>query len=114
MGGGQSDAAGSEQAKDKGPSDDGEVIESTEEEVQPRQVHRTPPLPTQSQLDEHRIDHLPYRSWCPECVEGFGREAAHTSHQNQARWVPVISCDYLFLSARGAFLRKEWAFLEGE
>ena len=114
MGGGPSDTVGSEQARDKGKVDDSEVIESTEEEVQPRQVQRTPLLPTQSQLDEHRIDHLPYRSWCPECVEGFGRETAHTSHHDQARWVPVISCDYLFLSARGVFLRKEWVPLDGE
>ena len=56
-----------------------DVIESTEEEVQPRRVQRTPVLPTQSELDEHRIDHLPYRSWCPECVEGFGREMEHQS-----------------------------------
>ena len=110
VGGGLGDEAQStdgEQKKDK-ESDEGEIIESTEEEVQPRKVQRTPVLPTQSQLDGHRIDHFPYRSWCPECVEGFGREIAHASHANRASWVPVVSCDYLFLSARGVFMRKEW------
>ena len=29
-----------------------------------------PGQPTQKQLDDHRIDHLPFRSWCPECVAG--------------------------------------------
>ena len=108
---GQTEGESSTQSRIKG---DDEVIESTEEEVQPNKTLRTPQLPTQSELEEHRIDHLPYRSWCPECVEGFGRETAHTGQLDKARWVPVISCDYLFLSARGVFLRKEWLPMEGE
>ena len=91
-----------------------EVIESTEEEVLPSKDLRTLPLPTQTELDEHRITHLPYRSWCPECVEGFGREAAHSSHKGRASWIPVISCDYLYLSARGVYMRKEWVPVQGE
>ena len=116
MGGGQPDTA--EQKEDGGPGKeeaaDGEAIESTEEEVLPNRAIRTPYQPSQSELEEHRIDHLPYRSWCPECVEGFGREHPHLSHKDKARWVPVISCDYLFLTARGVFTRKEWQPIEGE
>ena len=30
-----------------------------------------PRQPTQKQLEDHRVDHLPYRSWCPGCVAGM-------------------------------------------
>ena len=29
--------------------------------------------------EEHRIDHWPFRSWCPHCVKGRGRATAHRS-----------------------------------
>ena len=55
------------------------VIEVAEEEVQ-QSVRglRAPQMPTQAEVEHHRIcGHLPYRPWCPECVEGFGREWPH-------------------------------------
>ena len=67
-------------------------ITTEETEVLPQQTVRTPFQPTASQLAKHRIDHLPYREWCPECVEGFGREKPHSTNTNR-RWVPVISMD---------------------
>ena len=87
---------------------------STEEEVQPCKQTRTPIAPTQSELDEHRIDHLPYREWCSDCVEGFGREAPHVSDEAKVSWVPMISTDYLFITKRGAFSKNEYEPLEGE
>ena len=70
---------------------------------------RTPYTPTASELADHRISHLPFRNWCPECVEAFGREAPHKSTTGtRATWVPVVSCDYLFVSTRGVFTREEW------
>ena len=56
----------------RAPSGDGigmgaegqEVIE-TEEETEPKRMPTTPAMPTQSDMDEHRIDHLPYREWVP-------------------------------------------------
>ena len=37
--------------------------------VEPR-ILPDPGQPTQKQLEDYRIDHFPYRSWCPECVAG--------------------------------------------
>ena len=116
MGGERHEEAGQ---REEGGSDqeavaDGEVVESTEEEVLPNRTVRTPYQPSQSEIEEHRVTHLPYRSWCPECVAGFGREHKHISTKDRARWVPVISCDYLFMSTRGVFTRKEWSPAEGE
>ena len=80
----------------------------TEEEVQPQKSLRTPPMPTQEDMAEHRCNgHLPYRDWCPDCVEAFGREWAHPSSGGSGqRSIPLLSCDYLFITPRGVFLRK--------
>ena len=93
---------------------EGREITTEEEEVEPRKVVRTPYTPSASQVAEHRVDHCPCRDWCEECREAFGREAPHSSVEHQAQWVPVISCDYLFLSARGVFLRNKWEPMEGK
>ena len=54
----------------------GEIIEIEEDEdAQPMRTAPTPAMPTQADLDKHRDGgHIPYRSWCGKCVEGFGRE----------------------------------------
>ena len=65
--------------------EDGEVVNnqgaedivSQEPEVEPLKVLPTPVLPTQSEIDEHQVDHIPYRSWCRHCGEGFGSEDGH-------------------------------------
>ena len=91
-----------------------EEIVSTEDEVQPCKQVKRPTAPTQSELDEHRVDHLPYRDWCPECVEGFGRESPHISSSVKSAWIPVISCDYLFVTTRGAFAKDDFTPMDGE
>ena len=92
----------------------GQETATEEEEVEPQKVVRTPYTPTATVVAEHRITHSPYREWCDECREAFGREAPHTHVEHREAWVPVVSTDYLFLSARGVFTREEWQPQEGE
>ena len=89
--------------EDSGVGAEGQEVIETEEETKPKHTPKTPEMPTQSQMDKHHIDHLPYREWCPECVEGFGREWRHMSSSKQ-RSIPLISCDYLFVTTRGVFM----------
>ena len=49
---------------------------NAEEEAEERRILPTPTLPSQREIDEHWIDHYPYRNWCGKCVEGRGRETA--------------------------------------
>ena len=81
-------------------------IEVPTEEARPRKDPVRPVAPTQEERDRHRIDHLPYRSWCPECIEGFGRERAQHAHEDE-RQVPLVVCDYLYITSRGVFARDE-------
>ena len=86
----------------------GELIDASEqEEVQPQRHLKSPEMPSKTEIAEHRASgHLPYRNWCPDCIEVFGREWQHVAHPG-GRTTPLISCDYLFITPKGIFLRKE-------
>ena len=40
-----------------------ETVNVEEEAAAPRKVHRDPGEPTREEWEEHRVDHIPYRSW---------------------------------------------------
>jgi hypothetical protein len=73
-------------------------IEAPVEEARTRKDIPRPYAPTQEEIAKHRVDHLPYRNWCPECVEGFARERAHHAHAGSDRETPLVSCDYLYIT----------------
>ena len=70
-------------------------------------------FPTAAEVAEH-VDngHSQYRTWCPDCVEAFGREWSHKPCAE--RTVPLLSCDYLYLMHSGVFGREELAAEERE
>ena len=41
-----------------------------DEEIQKNRVAPNPILPNAAVVEDHRISHLPFRSWCKECVLG--------------------------------------------
>ena len=53
------------------------------------------------------MSHLPYREWCPECVEAFSRERARLSSSTEAREFPPVSVDFSFLSDKGVLPKAE-------
>ena len=68
-------------------------------EVQVEAIQRlglsAPYQPTQAEISNHSLTHLPYRSWCPICVKAKGNASGHRSvesHHNAG--VSVISADY--------------------
>ena len=71
---------------------DGEVIEAAvEEAAEPKRSLPTPDMPSQSDIDRHREDHIPYQSWCDHCVEGRGREASHRAVDKSKRRISTVS-----------------------
>ena len=55
-----------------------------------------PKKPSPEEVTAHELTHLPYRSWCSHCVRGRGRADDH-HHVEEAREIPLVSTDYLFL-----------------
>ena len=49
-----------------------EKYDLEDEEAAPKKVLRDPREPSQQEWEDHRVDHFPYRSWCPFCVKGRG------------------------------------------
>ena len=54
-----------------------DTVDVGEEEAPRRRVLRDPGKPTMQEWEEHRVDHLPYRLWCPYCVRGRGTGTQH-------------------------------------
>ena len=73
------------------------------EDVQPIRGLPTPTLPSRAEIEAHRIDHWPPRSWCEECNEGFGRERAHASGGVE---FALVSMDYAFLTKMGMVVKE--------
>ena len=67
-----------------------------EEEDNTKKVLRHPGDPTAEEYEAHRVDHLPYRSWCPHCVNGKATGRQHKPRSaDEADTVPQLGFDYL-------------------
>ena len=53
--------------------------------------------PTEKEVKDHEVAHLPYRSWCAHCVRGKGLERACSSEGHVVGCVPCVCDDYMFL-----------------
>ena len=51
-----------------------------------------------SEVERHNVTHMPFRSWCPECVEGKARDKHHLKVEGQ---VDKMVFDYCFLGSEG-------------
>ncbi len=66
-----------------------------------------PFMPSAAEVEEHRVTHWPYSSWCRECVEGkaFGEHQSH--RRDHGTRIPVVGIDYFFMTSKGVMGRKE-------
>ena len=94
----------------------GEEIEALAEEEQADDIAKlpTPHQPTLREYLDHCVTHYSYRSWCPHCVEGRGRELGHECHRVEPGAVPIVSFDYSFIVDQGAITDQEGSKAAGE
>jgi len=78
-------------------SAEAECVEGDVEDYAPKIIAIDPGLPTEKELEDHKVDHLPYRSWCRECIESKAPAAAHKRDVSKKRRIPVVAFDYLDL-----------------
>ena len=77
-------------------------LECEEEEARDSCVPRDPGAPTEAEVERHNVTHMPFRSWCPACVEGKARDKHHHKAEAQGeKEVPEIVFDYCFLGSEG-------------
>ena len=55
---------------------------------------QAPKQPTPQEILEHTVTHLPYRSWCPICVQARGRQNNHPKPYSK---LPIIQLDFGYI-----------------
>ena len=74
--------------------------ENEEEQVEEAKVARPakdPKAPTKAEKDAHEATHLPFRSWCAECVAGRRDNPPHYKRPEEEHQVPEVMMDYAFV-----------------
>ena len=57
-----------------------------------------PRKPSTDEVEAHMVGHYPFRSWCRYCVMAAARSDHHSRQADDYNEVPVISCDYGFVT----------------
>ena len=65
------------------------------------QLLRAPHRVSKEEREAHEVTHTPYRSWCPYCVRGRGRNTPHKTQGEQQRHGDIarVTLDYFFMSS---------------
>ena len=53
-----------------------------------------PRKPSQAEVAEHELTHIPYRNWCPICVRCRGKDLDHRKAVDEERGVSEYAFDY--------------------
>ena len=56
-------------------------------------------LPSEAEVEQHELTHLPFRSWCRHCVRAKGKESPH--HEASPGGVSKFAVDYMFMGEDG-------------
>ena len=59
-----------------------------------------PTQPTDKEIEEHRLTHLPFRNWCKECVQGRGMQAPHFRAKKDDHQIKEFHMDFMFLGPK--------------
>ena len=90
--------------------EEGEVCveeESEEDSTDPK--HATDVAsPSPDIVEQHRVTHFPYRSWCTQCVMGRGVGKPHATVTGESS-VPIVGVDYFYMTKEGLRRRDELA-----
>ena len=72
-----------------------EAGDSGGEEARKVKKLQDPKLPTEAEVGDHRLTHLPFQSW-NHCVRGRGREMDHRKTEKGEQELDEFSMDYCF------------------
>ena len=61
-----------------------------DEQGQEAKIMKGPDEPTRDELEKHMTTHMPFRSWCPYCVQCKAKNNAHKKRKAGEHEVPVI------------------------
>ena len=85
-------------ATTEGATTDDHVEIQLEQEAADIKVAPAPTRPSEAEVEEHRITHFPYRSWCDECREGRGLGEQRGRHAGRPHEIPRVGIDYWYIT----------------
>ncbi len=68
------------------------------DDVESPKLRNVPTAPSQQEIEDHNVNHLPFRSWCKHCVRGKSKAHPHRISDGRISDVPVVSIDYMFMN----------------
>jgi hypothetical protein len=86
---------------------EGETEIQPEEETADLKVGADPAMPSAADVAEHRVTHMPYRSWCKHCVAGRGVGEQRGRHAGRKHDIPRVGIDYWFITSGGDLKRRK-------
>ena len=100
----ESAAAGGEVRSDGvGRAEDAEIGPEEDDErnlnVQQPRVAADPGQPTARERALHDLLHMPFRTWCYDCLQGQGKDLYHLRLDDESG-VPIIAMDYTFVDGK--------------
>ena len=66
-------------------------------------MHKAMPQPVAPSVEEwvrHQLTHIPFKGWCPICIQAKAKNPAHKKNVRVERKLPVVSMDYMFMSKK--------------
>ena len=96
-------------ATTEGATTDDHVEIQLEQEAADIKVAPAPTRPSEAEVEEHRITHFPYRSWCDECREGRGLGEQRGRHAGRPHEIPRVGIDYWYITTGGIQSRRDIA-----
>ena len=79
-----------------GSDDQYDEIENDLSEAPPLKIVPDPGSPTQDEVDDHYKLHIPFRAWCPCCIQGKAKEDPHIykTKVSKPHTKPTFCMDY--------------------
>ena len=68
-------------------------------EVEPLRTAPNPILPSAADVEEHRLTHWPFRSWCKFCNLGRGTGEQHRRDAEKQRSIAIVGIDYWYITS---------------
>ena len=68
-------------------------------EAQPPRPEIVPVLPSEAEVEQHELTHLPFRSCCRHCARAKGKESPH--HESSPGGVSKFATNYVFMGEDG-------------
>ncbi len=70
--------------------EEGDDVEDADQEVEPLRAAPDPQLPTEAEVEDHRVDHTPFRIWCEWCRRARGLGEQRGRGAGAVHLIPVL------------------------